>query len=90
MGFGMEQCGVEPIMSFDMLLGKNGATGCNPADQRQTYEEWAAEKIKTIVPLGQWQQPTDIANMVVFLSSDKAAHVTGQTINVDGGYVMHW
>jgi len=28
--------------------------------------------------------------MIVFLSCDRAAHVTGQTINVDGGFVMHW
>ena len=32
----------------------------------------------------------DIAEMVVFLSSERAGEVTGQTINVDGGYVMHW
>jgi 2-hydroxycyclohexanecarboxyl-CoA dehydrogenase len=39
--------------------------------------------------LGRWQSPADIANMVVFLSSDRAAQMTGQTINVDGGFVMH-
>lgn len=61
-----------------------------PADQRRSYEDWAGEKIRNIVPLGQWQRPEDIADMVVFLSSDRAAHVTGQTINVDGGFVMHW
>lgn len=60
------------------------------SEQKKTYEEWADEKVKTIVPLGQWQQPEDIANMAVFLSSKRAAHVTGQTMNVDGGYVMHW
>jgi NAD(P)-dependent dehydrogenase (short-subunit alcohol dehydrogenase family) len=27
--------------------------------------------------------------MIVFLSSARAEHVTGQTINVDGGFVMH-
>jgi 2-hydroxycyclohexanecarboxyl-CoA dehydrogenase len=32
----------------------------------------------------------DIADMVAFLSSARAAQVTGQTINVDGGFVMHW
>jgi len=26
----------------------------------------------------------------VFLSSPLAGQITGQTINVDGGYVMHW
>lgn len=60
-----------------------------PADQL-TYEEWSARKISSVVPLGKWQTPEAIADMIVFLSSDRAAHVTGQTINVDGGFVMHW
>jgi 2-hydroxycyclohexanecarboxyl-CoA dehydrogenase len=60
-----------------------------PAD-RLGYEEWSARKIKAVVPLGKWQTPEAIADMVVFLSSDRAAHVTGQTVNVDGGFVMHW
>lgn len=61
-----------------------------PAERQRSYEDWAGEKIRAIVPLGKWQQPADIAHMAVFLSSARAAHVTGQTINVDGGYVMHW
>ncbi|MBL8865613.1 MAG: SDR family oxidoreductase [Planctomycetia bacterium] len=59
-------------------------------EERLSYEEWSAKKIQAVVPLGQWQLPEDIADMVVFLSSARAAHVTGQTINVDGGFVMHW
>jgi 2-hydroxycyclohexanecarboxyl-CoA dehydrogenase len=61
-----------------------------PEESKRSYDDWAAEKIRSIVPLGRWQQPADIANMVVFLSSSRAANVTGQTINVDGGFVMHW
>ncbi len=61
-----------------------------PADQRQTYEAWAQAKIDNVIPLRKWQQPQDVADMVVFLSSARAAQVTGQTINVDGGFVMHW
>ena len=61
-----------------------------PEDKRQTYEEWAAAKIRHVIPLGSWQQPSEIADMIVFLSSDRCAQVTGQTINVDGGFVMHW
>jgi 2-hydroxycyclohexanecarboxyl-CoA dehydrogenase len=61
-----------------------------PDDAKRSYEDWAAEKIRNIVPLGRWQSPADIADMVVFLSSARAANVTGQTINVDGGFVMHW
>jgi 2-hydroxycyclohexanecarboxyl-CoA dehydrogenase len=61
-----------------------------PLEARKTFDEWTTEKIKARIPLGRWQRPEDIANMVVFLSSDRAGEVTGQTINVDGGYVMHW
>ncbi len=61
-----------------------------PADQRLTYEDWATAKIHQVVPLRRWQQPEDIAAMIVFLCSARASEVTGQTINVDGGCVMHW
>jgi 2-hydroxycyclohexanecarboxyl-CoA dehydrogenase len=59
-------------------------------DRRRSYEDWAGEKVRTVVPLGRWQVPEDVADMVVFLSSARAAQITGQTINVDGGQVMHW
>jgi 2-hydroxycyclohexanecarboxyl-CoA dehydrogenase len=61
-----------------------------PADQRQSYEEWTADKIKKLVPLNRWQEPEDIAAMAVFLASRQGRNIDGQTINVDGGYVMHW
>ena len=61
-----------------------------PEAERQSYEEWAGEKVRRVAPLGRWQQPEDVAAMAVFLASVRAANVTGQTINVDGGYVMHW
>jgi len=61
-----------------------------PAEKQRTYEEWAADKIHTVTPLGRWQEPEDVANMVVFLTSARASQVTGQSINVDGGQVMHW
>ena len=56
----------------------------------QDYDAWTAEKIAKIVPLGRWQTPEDVAAMAVFLASARAANITGQSINVDGGYVMHW
>lgn len=61
-----------------------------PEGSRSTYEAWAGEKIKALVPLGRWQTVDDVASMAVFLASKRAANVTGQTINVDGGQVMHW
>jgi 2-hydroxycyclohexanecarboxyl-CoA dehydrogenase len=59
-------------------------------ERQRSYEEWAGEKVKAVAPLGRWQGTEDIADMVVFLSSERARQVTGQTINVDGGQVMHW
>lgn len=61
-----------------------------PTADQLDYEEWSARKIAAVVPLRKFQSAEDIADMVVFLSSNRAAHVTGQTINVDGGFVMHW
>ncbi|HVW36618.1 MAG TPA: SDR family NAD(P)-dependent oxidoreductase [Pirellulales bacterium] len=61
-----------------------------PPDERQSYEVWAAEKIRRTVPLGRWQDPEDIAALAVFLCSSRAKNITGQTMNVDGGQVMHW
>jgi NAD(P)-dependent dehydrogenase (short-subunit alcohol dehydrogenase family) len=40
------------------------------------------------VPLGRMAQPEDIARVAVFLASDDAGHVTGQTVHVNGGSFM--
>lgn len=52
-----------------------------------------SEQIKTAIreniPLGRMGTPQDVANLVCFLASDAAAYITGQTLTVDGGMVMH-
>ena len=58
-------------------------------DDKMSYERWAGEKVRRVVPLGRWQSPEDVARMAVFLASKAAINITGQTINVDGGIVMH-
>lgn len=40
------------------------------------------------IPLGRLGRPEDVSSLVVFLASDAATYITGQTINVDGGMVM--
>ena len=60
-----------------------------PESARQDYATWAEEKIRKVSPLGQWQTPEEYAAMAVFLASDHAKNITGQTINIDGGQVMH-
>lgn len=49
----------------------------------------AYERAKNMIPLGELSEPEDIANAVVFLSSDKARFITGQTLMVNGGRVFY-
>ncbi|MFL5738769.1 MAG: SDR family oxidoreductase [Flavisolibacter sp.] len=61
------------------------------------YEKWIQtlpnpeEKLREInskIPFGnRMTTPEEIANMVVFLLSERSSHTTGQMIHVDGGYV---
>ena len=46
------------------------------------------EIIKTI-PLGRFGNVSDISEIVMFLASDNASYITGQTISVDGGLLMY-
>jgi 2-hydroxycyclohexanecarboxyl-CoA dehydrogenase len=60
------------------------------ADKKQSYDDWADEKIRRVVPLGRWQTPEEMAAMTVYLASAHGNNITGQCVNVDGGFVMHW
>jgi 2-hydroxycyclohexanecarboxyl-CoA dehydrogenase len=46
------------------------------------------EKAAKAYPLRRIGKPEDVADMVVFLASDRASFITGQTISVSGGYTM--
>jgi 3-oxoacyl-[acyl-carrier protein] reductase len=50
-------------------------------------EEIAPQYLKTI-PLNRFALPLDIANAALFLASDQAAYITGQTIVIDGGQTL--
>lgn len=45
-------------------------------------------KLLEAVPLGKLGLPADVANAVIFLASNEADYITGQTLVVDGGMVM--
>ena len=50
--------------------------------------EKVLDYMKKKTPLGRMGKPQDIANGVLFLASDNAAFITGQTLKIDGGLVI--
>lgn len=54
-------------------------TDMNPANGE------SADFQRSLMPLGRYAEPADIAATVVFLASPAARHITGTTITVDGG-----
>jgi len=52
-------------------------------------EEESWQFFRDRIPLGRFQEPADIGEMVAFLASDRARNITGAAFNVDGGWEMH-
>lgn len=46
------------------------------------------QKSLEFIPLGRWGELSEVAYLVTFLASAKAAYITGQVISVDGGIAM--
>lgn len=40
------------------------------------------------IPMGKFGEAEDVANVILFLASEKAKYITGQVIQVDGGMAM--
>jgi len=65
-----------------------------PSDTPLFQKEFAgpspklAESLKRVIPWGRLGLPEDIAPAVVFLASDDASYITGQTLSVSGGLTM--
>ena len=51
---------------------------------RQVFDTMVEEKI----PLKKEQTPDDVADAVCFFVSEESRNITGQTLNVDGGFFM--
>jgi NAD(P)-dependent dehydrogenase (short-subunit alcohol dehydrogenase family) len=50
-------------------------------------QDEAKEYMASLHPIGRIGQPVEVANAVLFLSSDLTSFVTGETLMVDGGFV---
>lgn len=64
------------------------APGFIDTDMTRALPEAARETLRNLIPLGRLGAAEDVANAVLFLSSDLASYMTGQVVVVDGGMVM--
>lgn len=65
------------------------APGYIDTDMTSFIDNDAKEKIINNIPLGRIGVTSDISELVMFLASDEASYITGQTISVDGGLLMY-
>jgi 3-oxoacyl-[acyl-carrier protein] reductase len=62
------------------------APGVALTEMGQSIPETARTEMLKQIPLGRFAEPEEIASVILFLCSDLASYVTGQTIHVNGGW----
>ncbi len=75
------------------MVGKDGVTvNCIPPGRihseqifRNYTPEYRAWQSENEIPVGRYGEPEELANLVTFLASPRAAYITGAVIPVDGG-----
>ena len=65
------------------------APGFIDTDMTSYIEENERNEILKQIPLNKFGLPEDISKLVMFLMSDEASYITGQTISIDGGLLMY-
>lgn len=64
------------------------APGFIGTSMTEVLSDTTKEAILNNIPLKRIGDPQEVADLIGFLASDKAAYITGQVINIDGGMVM--
>jgi 3-oxoacyl-[acyl-carrier protein] reductase len=62
------------------IIETNMTRGYSPERREMFYRQ---------IPLARFGTPDEVARVIAFLVSDDASYMTGQTINVTGGWLMH-
>ena len=62
------------------------APGVALTEMGQSIPEKARAEMLKQIPLGRFAEPEEIAGVILFLCSDLASYITGQTVHVNGGW----
>jgi 2-hydroxycyclohexanecarboxyl-CoA dehydrogenase len=86
--FGINVNVVCPGTTMPESLEHSGELSMWKGPMGQIFTTAAQEKAAKLYPLRRLGKPEDMANLAIFLASDAAGYITGQTISVSGGYTM--
>lgn len=75
-------------LSSRNILVNAVAPGFIETKMTDVLNETVKENILSQIPLGRMGNPSEVANVVKFLSEEDSSYITGQVINIDGGMVM--
>ena len=65
------------------------APGFIDTDMTSFLDDTAKKNVIETIPLKRLGRPEDVAELVLFLASEEASYITGQTISIDGGLLMY-
>ena len=65
------------------------APGFIDTDMTSFLDDDAKNAIIKDIPLKRFGEASDVAELALFLASNEASYITGQTISIDGGLLMY-
>lgn len=64
------------------------APGFIRTEMTAKLSEDVRKRMLSVIPLGRFGEPKDVADLALFLSSESSSYITGQVIQIDGGMLM--
>jgi 3-oxoacyl-[acyl-carrier protein] reductase len=83
---GLTKASALDLEKYNILVNAVSPGVINTQLTKNILGKLGVKKIKKDIPLGKIGEPSDVANLVCFLSSDYNKYITGQNFIIDGGY----